>query len=198
MPSISIVIGGGPRRLCRGHPRGAAGPEDRGGRARAAGRHLPQLGLHPDQGAAAHRPRSGTCMHRLDEFGFSADDIKFDPTKIVERSRKVAKQLSERRRLPDEEAQDHRDRRARRKLAGKGKLAVTKDGKTVASSPPRTSSSPPARGRARCRAWSPTASWSGPTRGDGAAGVAEVAAGRRLGRHRHRVRQLLSRPWAPR
>ena len=33
-------------------------------------------------------------MHRLNEFGFSADNIKFDLAKIVERSRKVASQLS--------------------------------------------------------------------------------------------------------
>ncbi|MDZ4740429.1 MAG: dihydrolipoyl dehydrogenase [Alphaproteobacteria bacterium] len=33
-------------------------------------------------------------MHRLNEFGFSADNIKFDIAKIVERSRKVASQLS--------------------------------------------------------------------------------------------------------
>ncbi len=33
-------------------------------------------------------------MHRLGEFGFSADNIKFDLAKIVERSRKVAAQLS--------------------------------------------------------------------------------------------------------
>src|SRR5271170_2860157 len=33
-------------------------------------------------------------MHRLNEFGFSADNFKFDIAKIVERSRKVAQQLS--------------------------------------------------------------------------------------------------------
>jgi dihydrolipoamide dehydrogenase len=33
-------------------------------------------------------------LHRLDEFGFSAKDITFDLTKIVERSRKVATRLS--------------------------------------------------------------------------------------------------------
>ncbi len=33
-------------------------------------------------------------MHRLNEFGFSADNIKFDIARIVERSRKVAMQLS--------------------------------------------------------------------------------------------------------
>jgi dihydrolipoamide dehydrogenase len=33
-------------------------------------------------------------LHRLDEFGFSASDIKFDLKKIVERSRKVSARLS--------------------------------------------------------------------------------------------------------
>src|SRR3954470_5935363 len=33
-------------------------------------------------------------MHRLGEFGFSADNLKFDLAKIVERSRKVAAELS--------------------------------------------------------------------------------------------------------
>src|SRR6202034_3313219 len=33
-------------------------------------------------------------MHRLGEFGFSADNFKFDIKKIVERSRKVSQQLS--------------------------------------------------------------------------------------------------------
>ena len=43
-----------PRRLCLRHPRGAARPEDRGGReARDLRRHLPQHRLHPVEGAAA-------------------------------------------------------------------------------------------------------------------------------------------------
>src|SRR5215210_4567391 len=33
-------------------------------------------------------------LHRLGEFGFSADNIKFDLPKIVERSRKVSAQLT--------------------------------------------------------------------------------------------------------
>ncbi|MDA9231053.1 dihydrolipoyl dehydrogenase [Rickettsiales bacterium] len=33
-------------------------------------------------------------LHNLDQFGFSAKDIKFDFNKIIERSRKVSKQLS--------------------------------------------------------------------------------------------------------
>src|ERR1700755_3192714 len=34
-------------------------------------------------------------VHRLGEFGFSADNFKFDLAKIVERSRAVSKQLSD-------------------------------------------------------------------------------------------------------
>ena len=34
-------------------------------------------------------------MHRLNEFGFSADNFKFDIGKIVARSRAVSKQLSD-------------------------------------------------------------------------------------------------------
>ena len=69
-------------------------------------------------------------MHRLGEFGFSADNLKFDAAKIVARSRAVSKQLSDGVSflmkkhkitvIPGEA-----------KLAGKGKLSVTKDGKTT-------------------------------------------------------------------
>jgi dihydrolipoyl dehydrogenase len=69
-------------------------------------------------------------MHRLNEFGFSADNLKFDIAKIVARSRAVSKQLSDGVSflmkkhkiavIPGEA-----------KLAGKGKLSVTKDGKAA-------------------------------------------------------------------
>ena len=69
-------------------------------------------------------------MHRLGEFGFSADNFKFDIEKIVARSRAVSKQLSDGVSflmkkhkitvIPGEA-----------KLTGKGKLTVTKDGKTA-------------------------------------------------------------------
>ncbi len=69
-------------------------------------------------------------LHRLGEFGFSADNLKFDAAKIVARSRAVSKQLSDGVSflmkkhkiavIPGEA-----------KLAGKGKLTVTKDGKTT-------------------------------------------------------------------
>src|SRR5579863_8750527 len=67
-------------------------------------------------------------MHRLGEFGFSADNFKFDIEKIVARSRAVSQQLSngvgflmKKHKItviPGEA-----------KLTGKGKLTVTKDGK---------------------------------------------------------------------
>src|SRR6478672_8178055 len=70
-------------------------------------------------------------LHHLDAFGFSAKDISYDSKKVVARSRKVAKQLSNgvafllkkhKVTVFDGEA----------KLAGKGKLAVAKSGKSVA------------------------------------------------------------------
>jgi len=69
-------------------------------------------------------------MHRLGEFGFAADNLRFDIAKIVERSRKVAAQLSngvaflmKKHKIvviPGEA-----------KLAGGGRIVVAKDGKTT-------------------------------------------------------------------
>jgi dihydrolipoamide dehydrogenase len=78
--------------------------------------------------------RSSEISHllkHLDAYGFSAKEIAYDAKKIVERSRKVAKQLSngvaflmKKHKIAvfDGEA----------KLAGKGKVSVTKSGKSVA------------------------------------------------------------------
>src|ERR1700760_307271 len=69
-------------------------------------------------------------MHRLGEFGFSADNFKFDIEKIVARSRAVSQQLSNgvgflmKKHKITVIAGDA-------KLAGKGKLSVTKDGKAT-------------------------------------------------------------------
>ena len=154
-------------RLCRGDPRGAARHEDRGRRARASGRHLPQLGLHPDQGAAAHLgdlPPDAACRRvRLLGQGHLASIAK----KVVERSRKVAKQLSatasaflmKKNKITVFDG----DGQARRQA---GKLAVAKDGKTGRrrSRAKHIILATGARARAAARASSPTASWSGPTR----------------------------------
>ncbi|HWF63976.1 MAG TPA: FAD-dependent oxidoreductase, partial [Rhizomicrobium sp.] len=69
-------------------------------------------------------------MHRLPEFGFSAENFKFDIKKIVERSRKVAEQLSN---GVGFLMKKHKITviYGEAKLAGKGKLSVTKDGKSA-------------------------------------------------------------------
>ena len=70
-------------------------------------------------------------LHHLDAYGFKADNISFDLKKVVERSRKVANQLSNGVKfLLKKNKVTVFDGHA--KLAGKGKLAVTKDGKPVA------------------------------------------------------------------
>jgi dihydrolipoamide dehydrogenase len=70
-------------------------------------------------------------LHHLDEFGLSAKDIGYDTKKVVERSRKVAKQLSDGVKfLLKKNKVTVIDGSG--KLAGKGKIAVTKDGKSIA------------------------------------------------------------------
>jgi dihydrolipoamide dehydrogenase len=69
-------------------------------------------------------------LHRLDEFGFSADNLRFDLAKIVERSRKVSKQLSngvaflmKKNKIEVIHGEA--------KLAGKATVSVATDGKTA-------------------------------------------------------------------
>jgi dihydrolipoamide dehydrogenase len=71
-------------------------------------------------------------LHNMGEFGFSADNIKFDLDKIVKRSRAVSKQLTA--------GVTHLLKKNKvtvfdgfAKLAGAGRLEVTKDGKPVAT-----------------------------------------------------------------
>ncbi|MBL6454454.1 dihydrolipoyl dehydrogenase [Belnapia sp. T6] len=70
-------------------------------------------------------------LHTLDAYGFAADNVRFDIGKIVKRSRAVANQLSS--------GVKHLLRKnkvtvfdGQGKLVGKGRMAVTKDGKPVA------------------------------------------------------------------
>jgi dihydrolipoamide dehydrogenase len=70
-------------------------------------------------------------LHNLDQFGFSAKEITFDTKKVVDRSRKVAKQLSggvgfllKKNKVTVFDGEG--------KLAGKGRVAVRTDGKPVA------------------------------------------------------------------
>ncbi len=68
-------------------------------------------------------------LHRLKEFGISADNFNFDITKIVERSRAVSQQLSN---GVAGLMKKHKITviAGEAKLAGKGQLSVIKDGKT--------------------------------------------------------------------
>ncbi len=73
----------------------------------------------------------GHLLHRLDEFGFAADNIRFDLAKIVKRSRMVAGRLSQGvKGLLRKNKVAILDGHGR--LAGKGRVAVEKDGKPVA------------------------------------------------------------------
>ena len=70
-------------------------------------------------------------LHHLDQYGFSAKEVRFDAGKVVARSRAVAKQLSngvayllKKNKVTVFDGQG--------RLAGKGRLAVTKDGREVA------------------------------------------------------------------
>jgi dihydrolipoamide dehydrogenase len=78
--------------------------------------------------------RSSEIHHLLkhvDQFGFSVKDIQFDTKKVVERSRKVAKQLSNGvAHLLKKNKVTVFDGAGR--LAGKGKLAVAKNGSAIA------------------------------------------------------------------
>jgi dihydrolipoamide dehydrogenase len=70
-------------------------------------------------------------LHSLDQYGFSAKEVSFDLAKVVKRSRQVAAQLN-----AGVKGLLKRNKVAvfdgHGKLAGKGKLAVAKDGKPVA------------------------------------------------------------------
>jgi dihydrolipoamide dehydrogenase len=70
-------------------------------------------------------------LHTLDQYGFAADNVRFDFERVIRRSRAVARQLSDGVRfLMRKNKITVFDGHGR--LAGKGKLAVSKDGKPVA------------------------------------------------------------------
>jgi len=71
-------------------------------------------------------------LHSLDQYGFAADNIRFDFAKVIKRSRGVANQLSQgvKGLLRKNKVAVFDGHGA---LAGPGKLSVTKDGKPVAA-----------------------------------------------------------------
>ena len=120
-----------PRRLCLRHPRGAARPENRGGReARDLRRHLPQHRLHPVEGAAARlrivrgsRPQLRQDGHRRlrAQARSQGDDGVQGPGRRRQRQG---------RRLPAQEEQDRclsRRRPHRRARQGRGQRRRRQD-----------------------------------------------------------------------
>ncbi len=195
-----------PRRLCRRHPRRAAWPAHRRRRAGASRRHLPQLGMHPDQGAAAlgrdlPRGRRG-CRFRRRRAG-TADDRPQGHGRAIAQRRARAQH---RRRLPAEEER-------RRRHLGNGQAAWRRRDRSCSARQNGPAKPRAAEGCARCgplqgrphrhrnRCPPARAARHGARRqehldllrGHAAAGAAALAAHRRLRRHRHRVRLLLSR-----
>ena len=130
-------------------------------------------------------------LHHLDEFGFAADNVRFDLQKVVKRSRGVAKQLSsgvahlmkknkitrlhrQRQTRRQEHPRSHPDRQARRKT----------------HRPPHHPRHRRPRPRTPRPGIRPQADLDLPRR-HGPEQHAEIPLGDRLRRHRHRVRQLL-------
>ena len=117
--------------------------------------------------------RSAEVFHQLQhakDYGLTAEKVGFDAKAVVERSRKVAGRLNggvaflmKKNKITviwGEAAIEAPGRitvKASKSEAPKGAL------RRRAATRPSTSSSPPARGRACCRASSPTRSWCGPT-----------------------------------
>ena len=103
-----IIIGSGPGGYVTAIRVGPARPEDGAGGEILSRRHLPQLGLHPDQGAAPlgrdlplHGARQG-----LRPLGQGRELRPGRGGEALARRRGAA---LERRRVPDEEEQDRRD-----------------------------------------------------------------------------------------
>ena len=143
-----------------------------------------------------------SLIKHADSFGLSVKDVSLrrqEDRRALAQGREPAQQ---RRQVPDEEEQDHgvrrhgqarRQRRRQRKLAvamkDKSNLTLTAKNVILATGArARAASGPRARRQAGLDLQG----------SDGAAGDSQVAAGGRLGRDRHRVRELLSHAWAPR
>ncbi len=128
-------------------------------------------------------------MTHAKDYGLTASNVGFDPAAVVARSRAVAKQLSNGVGFLDEEEQDHGDRgccedQQARRGRGRGQGRREISGQAHHRRHRRA-----AAGAARHRAGQEADL--DLFRGHGAGENAEVAARHRLGRDRHRVRELL-------
>ena len=108
-------------------------------------------------------------MQHAKDYGLSAENVSFDPQGGGGALARRVEAAERRRRLPDEEEQGHghlgrgHDRRARQGHGEELRRSRRRRARWArAPIRPSTSSSRPARGRACCRASSPTRNWSGP------------------------------------
>ena len=133
----------------------------------------------------------GLIKH-ADAFGLSVKDVSYDrqeDRRALAQGREPAQQ---RRQGPDEEEQDHGVRRHGQARRRRGKLAVAMNDKSNADA--HRQERDPGDRRAGAAASGPRVRRQAGLDlqgSDGAAGVPQVAAGDRLGRDRHRVRELL-------
>ena len=129
-------------------------------------------------------------MHRAKEFGLKAENVGYDLDAVVKRSRAVAKQLSggvgflmKKNKIAVVMGEAT--------LAGQGQDHASRPTRAPRRSRRRRSSSPPARGRATCPGSRRTASGSGATSTRWCRRTCRRSCCDRLGRDRHRVRELL-------
>ena len=130
-------------------------------------------------------------LHTLDQYGFAADNIRFDFAKVIKRSRQVAGQLSagvkgllrkNKVTVFDGQGEARREGEAG---GDEGRQAGRRPGRAAHHPGHRRPRPRAARHRARRQA---DLDLQG---GAGAAGHAEAADRHRIGRHRQRVRELL-------
>ena len=154
-----------PRRLRGGHPRRAtqeARPLRREGKPR---RHVPQLGLHPDQGAARRRRTSSArSAPKRPSTAITFDNLKIDFQQDRRPQPRRSPTSCRRASAPCSRSTRSSTRWRPAQLLGPHKVQVHDQGRQRRKSPPTTSSSPSARGRRSCPASSSTARRSSPSR----------------------------------
>ncbi|CAA9532702.1 MAG: Dihydrolipoamide dehydrogenase of pyruvate dehydrogenase complex, partial [uncultured Sphingomonadaceae bacterium] len=185
-----------PRRLCGRDPGVPARAQDSHRRARAAGRRLPELGLHSHQGLAqvGRAVRDPVAPEGLWAVRREAGLRLRGRRAAFARGGQTAQR---RRRLPHEEAQDRGHRRpgaVRARRGRPGGCGQVEQGRLGASRPRQVGD--PGHGRPRAHP-SPDRDGAGRgadldlSRGHDAEVRAQVPGGDRLRRDRHRIRQLL-------
>ena len=181
------------RRLHRGDPRAPARLASRARRARRAGRHLPELGLHPDEGAATRfRDPAPAAPSRC--LWLPGKRRALRPRQAGGPFARGRQATLGRREAPDEEERDSgvRGTRARGgegsrrgRARGSGRIGAESAAHRARDRSPRARA---ARNRSRWRAHLDLQG------GDASGELPQLAAGGGLGRDRRRVRELLPRP----